>query len=183
MKAAYNSDGTVTLLHGTSSANAELIKAQGFKTSNPAAVAKMVEDEYNLPEGSVLNNRAYEFAKHRSDLDKVHFTSNFDVAAQYTVPEQLQDALTAAYWVLHPEIGDMNINDVHPKLKEWVSTEGKRLAQPKVLAVIMPWELIGDYAFSRKISLAEYQEIADGDLPDLVSIPVAMLVNVKVQET
>lgn len=171
----FNEDGTITLLHGTTALNADSILRDGFRPSNPAAVAAAVEHEYGLPKDSVLNHPWFEFAKNRQDLDKVHLTSNHDVALQYTVPEQLQDALNAAYSVIHPHSEDADFRDIKPKMDAWVKQESARLTKPVVLAVTMPWSAVGDHAFGRKLGLDEYKRIANGELPDNVSIPISAL--------
>lgn len=101
MNARYNPDGTITLYHGTTTVNGASILGQGFRASDPVAVAAWVEQEFKLPAGSVLGHSAYAFVRYRRDLDHVHFTSRWDVAIQYTVPEQVQDALAAVWWLLN----------------------------------------------------------------------------------
>lgn len=180
-KVGFNDDGTITVLHGTTTANAELIKKEGFKASNPAGIAAMVEKEYKLPKDSVLKNHWYQFPMGRSDLDHIHFTSDPKVAVAYTVPEQLQDALTAAYRVLHPEIADMKWGDVQPNLRKWINTEGKRLTKPEILAVKIPWKAVGQHAFGRVIDdMEEYKKITDGEPPRTFAIPLKSLKDAKI---
>src|SRR5213075_130531 len=101
-KVGVHEDGSVTLLHGTTKLNAEAILRDGFKPGNPQQVAAQLEKEYGLPEGSIYHHVAFEFARHRRDLDKVFFTTDESVADQYTTPEVVQDGLNAAHSLLHP---------------------------------------------------------------------------------
>jgi hypothetical protein len=181
IEAKYNADGTITMLHGTTEVNAASIVEHGFtRNSDPTAVARSIELEFGLPEGSVLNHSAFQFAKHRHDLDHVHFTSVLKVAQAYTVPEQLQDALLAAFWLKHPHAEDANVRDILPKADAWVQEQAARLTKPEVLAVTLPWEAVGDHAFGRKIGLQEYLLIANGDMPYSAAIPLSALTHAKV---
>lgn len=159
---------------GTAAANAARILLEGFKPSDPAKVAATVERALDLPEASVLKHFAFQFPLGRRDLDHVHFISKFDVAQQYTVPEQLQDALAAAYLITHekPEGVSRRFRDHQDA---WVKAQASRLTRPMVLAVTMPWAVLGDHGFGRRIELAEYLRIADGELPYSVAIPISAL--------
>jgi len=175
-----DSDGNVIALHGTTVLNAKSIREIGFKPSDPAAVAAMVEKEYGLSKDSVLKSHWYQFPMRRSDLDYVHFTGDAWTATQYTVPEQLQDALHAAYREMHPEIADMNFKEVEPTMNAWVKTEARRLTKPEVLVVKMPWKVVGDNAFGRTLSLDEYKKLAGDKLPHSFSIPISELKDVHI---
>lgn len=168
---------TVTLLHGTTVVNAESIRESSFKVSEPVRIAHWVEDEYHLPRDSVLKHVRYEFPRSRRDLDHVHFTTDHWTAQQYTVPEQLQDALESVYWIKHPDIGNKTHGEVEPRRREWMKRETKKFAQPEVLVVRVPWKLVGDHGFGRKLTLEEFGKITKGDykLPHNMSFPVKEL--------
>lgn len=166
--------GTITLLHGTTAANAAKILEHGFRPMNPEAVATEVAAAFGLPPAEIYDHIHFEFARHRRDLDHVHLTSDLATARAYTVPEVVQDALKAAWAILHP----VERQDLRPGLKlqqEWVAHEGRRLAQPAILAVTMPWPVFGDHAFGKKLALQEWLEF--GKLADLhsKSVPIKAL--------
>jgi GNAT superfamily N-acetyltransferase len=173
-----HSDGTVTLLHGTTKLNADSILKEGFKSGAPATVAAQIEKEYGLPKDSVLKNVSFQFASGRGDLDRVHLTSDPDTAAQYSIPEVLQDALSSVWSIQHPDIENFT-RDLAQEKSAWVKSEAARLTQPDVLAVRIPWSTVGDHAFGKKISLDEFKnnKFLKGDLDILrtVSIPMSAM--------
>jgi hypothetical protein len=179
-KVGIHDDGTVTLLHGTSDLNARAILREGFKAGQPQAVARAIEQEYHLPENSVLHNEAFSFARHRRDLDNAWFTTNEWTSDQYTVPEVLQDALTAAWIVQHPQDEDALEKVVGPSRREWVKREAARLTQPRTLAITVPWDVVGKHAFGRVLTLEEFKKagLTSEDLYN-VSLPVTALKNIK----
>ena len=168
-----NPDGTITLLHGTTALNAEHIREHGFKPISPEEIATTIAKEYGLHPRDVFNSVQFEFPRHRTDRDKVHFTSKPETALQYTIPEVVQDALRAV-WSLQNPSPEGSPRQWSAKMQEWVNREGQRLAKPEILAVTMPWGVVGDHAFGRPLSLEEYIDIHGGDLNHLHSISVPM---------
>lgn len=165
---------TITLLHGTTASNAAKILEHGFRPMDPKAVAAEIAAAFGLTTDEVYNHICFEFARHRRDLDHVHVTSDPETARAYTVPEVVQDALKAVWAILHP----VERQDIKTGLKlqqEWVSREGRRLAQPEILAVTMPWSVFGAHAFGRTLTLQEWLEF--GKLSDLhsKSVPIEAL--------
>lgn len=73
--------------------------------------------------------------------------------------------------------------DIIDAMQTWVKATARRLTTPMVLAVTLPWRAVGDHAFGRKIGLEEYKAIVDGELPDLVAIPLAALADAKCEPT
>jgi hypothetical protein len=176
-------DDTVTLLHGTSAINADAIMMGGFKPGNPAALAATLEKHYNLPEGSVLNHVAFEFAKGRKDLDRVHFTADEKVAQAYQVPEVLQDGLKAVHMLLHPQ--EDVTKDWHVAQQAFVDRESQVWAKPAMLAVTMPFEAVGNHGFGKKLTVEEYRALSvrfgwDATTFNNVSIPIAALQTAKI---
>ena len=175
-------DGTVTLLHGTTRINAEAIRQHGFLAGTPLALAATIEQEYGLPEGAVANHHAFQFAAKRSDLDRIHFTTDIDVAQQYTVPEVVQDALRSV-WSLQNPVENVSKN-WHADMQEWVKKEGRRLAEPEVLAVTVPWASVGEHAFGRQISLEEFKNHpalqGRSEILNNISLPLSALSSAKV---
>jgi hypothetical protein len=177
-KPGINSDGTVTLLHGTTALNAELIREQGFKPISPESIAATIAEEYGLKPSDVFNSIHFDFPKYRTDRDRTHFTSKPETAQQYTVPEVVQDALSAVWFLKNPpsdgEETRQRITRMYEWMYEWVKREGHRLAKPEILAITMPWEVIGAHAFGRPLTLEEYLDIYGDDLNHLHSISVPM---------
>jgi hypothetical protein len=112
----------------------------------------------------------------------VHFTSLPETAQEYTIPEIVQDALRAIWALKYGK----DYDDEGPlrgrlqKQQAWVKQEGARLAQPEILVVTMPWEVVGDHAFGRKLSLSEWLEF--GRLRDLhsISVPINALNKIRI---
>lgn len=182
-------DGSVTLLHGTTILNARDILRNGFKPGNPARVAAMLENFYKLRPGSVFNHVAFEFAKGRRDLDKIFFTTDEDVAAQYTIPEVVQDGLEAVYSMLYLKDVENMTRELHAHRATWKKAEGRKLAAPAVLEVTLPWDVIGAHAFGRHMTLPEFREIqakygegkTDSSFFNNVSIPISALRGARVR--
>ncbi len=177
-KPGINPDGTITLLHGTTALNAENIRDHGFRPTSPVEVAGTIAKEYGLQLRDVLDHIAFEFARTRTDRDRVHFTSIPETAKAYTVPEVVQDALRVV-WSL--KYGQEDVTRESRREQEaWVRREGERLAQPEVLAVTMPWEVVGDHAFGRKLTLEEWQKF--GRIQDLhsISVPIQALQDIRI---
>jgi hypothetical protein len=138
----------------------------------------MIAKEYGLQPSDVFDHITFEFARTRTDRDRVHFTSIPETAKAYTVPEVVQDALRAV-WSL--KYGQENVTRESRREQEaWVRREGERLAQPEVLAVTMPWEVVGDHAFGRKLTLEEWQGF--GRIQDLhsISVPIQALHDIRI---
>jgi hypothetical protein len=94
-KPGINDDGTITLLHGTSTINAALIREQGFKPFDALDVATVVAKAYGLKPRDIYDTVYYEFARSRRDVGKVHFTSSPETAQIHGIPESVRDALAA----------------------------------------------------------------------------------------
>jgi hypothetical protein len=173
-----NPDGTITLLHGTTALNAESIRRHGFRPSSPEEIAGQIAALYGLHPSDVFDHVTFEFARHRTDRDRVHFTSIPETALAYTVPEVVQDALRAV-WVLKYGTEHVSRESIGA-LQAWVRHEGEKLSKPEVLAVTMPWSVVGDHAFGRKLTLVEWQKF--GRLQDLhsISVPISALRNVSI---
>lgn len=176
----FHDDGTVTILHGTNELSARMIEREGFRPGDPANVARAIEREYGLPEGSVLNHVAFQFPKRRTDLDRVFFTGDPRTALAYTIPEVLQDALRAAYSIKFPHDDNALWKDVAPKQNAWADREGRRLGAPAIVAARVPWEAVGNHAFGRQIGFEEYRRIGKGKLPHSMSIPISALKDAKI---
>ena len=160
----------ITMLHGTTNIFAKSIRANGFQPGNPEKVAHWIEDAYDLPRGSVFQHPAFEFARGRRDLDRVHMTADPSIAVQYTIPEVIQDALKAV-WSLK-QISQSDRMD-WKNLQTWINQEGRRLVKPEILAVNMPFDVIGQHAFGKKLTLQDFLKIGL-DMSDLHSISVPM---------
>lgn len=180
---------TITLLHGTTALNAEQIRKHGFKASDALEIVKSVAKDYRINPRAVFDSVYFEFAKGRRDRDHVHFTSLPDTAAQYTIPEVVQDALKAIWEMTFgtKEFGEDVSRERSRALEAWVKREGDRLAKPEILAVTMPWKVVGDHAFGRKIeTMAEYIAIYDGDADEAlqglhsISIPIRALKGIRI---
>ncbi len=173
-----NSDGTITLLHGTTVSNAANILNHGFRPMRPAEVAGKLAAKYGLRPQDVLDHISFEFARGRTDRDRVHFTSDPSIAQEYTVPEVVQDALSAVWSMLYgsAHVTRESLREQHA----WVRREGARMAQPTILAVTMPWSAVGDHAFGRRLTLREWQ--AFGRIEDLhnISVPIRALHDVQI---
>jgi hypothetical protein len=173
-----NPDGTITLLHGTTALNAASIRQRGFLPASPVGVAIEIAALYNLRPRDIFNHVTFEFARHRTDRDRVHFTSIPTTAQAYTVPEVVQDALRAV-WVL--KYGTEHVSrESLQQLQTWVRREGEKLSAPEVLAVTMPWHVVGDHAFGLKLSLNEWLKF--GKISDLhsISVPIKALQDVSI---
>ena len=173
-----NPDGTITLLHGTTALNAASIRQHGFRSASPEQVAAQVAALYGLSPSDVYNHITFEFARHRTDRDRVHLTAIPATAQAYTVPEIVQDALRAV-WVLKYGQEHVTRETLH-ELQAWVRREGEKLSAPEILAVTMPWKVVGDHAFGRKLSLVEWQKF--GKLRDLhsISVPISALRDISI---
>jgi len=185
-KPGINDDGTVTVLHGTSTINAALIREQGFKPFDAMDVATVVAEAYGLKPRDIYDSVYFEFPRGRRDVNKVFFTSSPETAQVHGVPESIQDALTAVWAAKHPEWSQQDAatrDDVRKRekhRKEWIRKEAQRFGKPETLAVTLPWEVVGDNAFGKKLSLERYLEIVGGpqDWDDLLhnfSLPISAL--------
>lgn len=176
-------DGTVTLLHGTTKLNADRIRQLGFQAGTPHAIASQIEQRYQLPPGSVENHVAFQFAKGRTDLDRVFFTTDLSVAEQYTTPEVVQDALRAAWMIRNPT--ESVSREWRRSMDAWIKQEARRLAEPEVLAVNVPWAAVGEHSFGRKLSLDEFKNHPSirgaADVLHNVSIPISALRGAKIR--
>jgi hypothetical protein len=162
----------ITLLHGTTDVFAKSIRANGFLPGQPANVARWIEDEYDLPRGSVYKNVAFEFARTRHDLDRVHMTADPAIAKQYTIPEVLQDALHAVWLIKINKSDRLNA----PAQSAWMKEEGRRLVKPEILAVNMPFDVVGDHCWGKKLTLEDFLRIGlTIDKMHSVSMPMSAL--------
>ncbi len=173
-----NTDGTITLLHGTTAQNAVSIKSYGFRPIVAREVAEQIANLYGLDPVAVFNHIAFEFAKHRNDRDRVHFTSIPETAQQYTIPEVYQDALHAV-WIMTNGAEHVTREGLREQ-QAWMRQEGARLMRPEVLAVTMPWSVVGDHAFGKRLTLEEWQTF--GRIRDLhsISVPISALRDVRI---
>ena len=181
-------DGLVTVLHGTTRQNAEAILAGGFKAGDPARVAAEIERTYQLPKDSILTHVAFQFARGRRDLGKVHFTTDESVADQYSVPEVVQDALTSAHMLLHPTPEDVPFTkEMHAERKAWIDREARRLTEPALLAVTVPFETVGRHGFGKQFTLEEFKELlqrfpkAREDIFNNITIPLEALTGARIE--
>lgn len=178
----------VTLLHGTTRQNAEAILSGGFKPGNPASIAARMEREYGLPEGGIFNHVAFEFARGRRDLGEVHFTTDESVADQYSIPEVVQDALTSAHMLLYPLPEDVPFTKERREQRQaWIAAEAKRLMEPALLAVTVPFDVVGQHGFGKQFTLDEFKALltkfpdAHEDIFNNIRLPIAALTGVKIQ--
>jgi hypothetical protein len=97
---------TVELLHGTSSANWELIQQSGnLGRPCPArATASKLAGEFGLDPDLVLASTSFEFSLIRNGDPKLYLTCDPRVARRHAeiCSEVLDDALTACFRALHP---------------------------------------------------------------------------------
>lgn len=162
----------ITLLHGTTDVFAKSIRANGFQPGQPQKIANWIEDEYDLPRGSVYKNVAFEFARGRRDLDHVHMTSRPDIAVQYTTPEVLQDALKAVWLIKISKSSKMDWQG----MQTWTKREGQRLVKPEILAINMPFDVVGKHCWGRVLTLQDFLKIGlEIDDMHSVSMPMSAL--------
>ena len=147
-----------------------------------------MEREYGLPEGSIFNHIAFEFARGRRDLDEVHFTTDESVADQYSIPEVVQDALTSAHMLLHPLPEDVPVTKERlDQRKAWIAAEAKRLMEPALLAVTVPFDVVGQHGFGKQFTLDEFKALltkfpdANEDIFNNVRLPIAALTGAKIR--
>lgn len=178
-KSGLDAEGNFTLFHGTTATNARAILSGGFQKSDPVSVATMVEEKLGLPKGSVLNDPNYQFARGRTDLDEAHFSTDYNVAKSYTTPEQISDALRAAFFVSHPKMNDRPHSEVQPVYKKWYESQIEKFVEDrKVLQVTVPWSIMEKHGFGREISLREFRALLKeyGNLgKDNYSFPIESL--------
>jgi len=174
-----NPDGTVTLLHGTSEENARRIREEGFRAGSPKAVAARIAARYGVDADALYRSAHFEFPRHRSDLDKIWFTVDPWTAAQYTMPEVEQDALSGVWVLLHgwpPEEPGRERDAYLKRQKAWFQEEDAK-TRSFVLAVTLPKKIVGKYAWVQPMTKQDwdYIESGKGSLQGLlftVAIPV-----------
>ena len=174
-----NPDGTVTILHGTNEENARRIRDDGFRAGNPRAVAERIAARYGVDADALYRSVQFEFPRKRIDLDRIFFTTDAWTAAQYTMPEVEQDALSGAWVLLHgwpPEEQGPARADYLKRQEAWFKKEDAKV-RPFVLAVTLPRAVIGKHAWSRQMTKKDwdYLESGEGSLQGLlftVAIPV-----------
>jgi len=180
--AGLNPDGTVTLLHGTSAENVRRIRKEGFRPGDPRAVAERIAARFGLDADELYRSVHFEFPRNRSDLDRVFFTTDAWTATQYTVPEVEQDALSAAWVLLHgwtPEEQGADRNAYIARKKAWLEKEEARV-KPGVIAATVSRKIVGKYAWGRPMTEKDwkYLESGEGSLQGMlftVALPVREL--------
>ena len=132
---------TVRLYHGTSTLSTD----RGvLEPRDPAELASSLEDEFDLPPGSVLDHPAFRFSRDRARDQSVYFALDRRTAEGYAEArsEMVVDALSAAYRVIDPppEVVDS------PESREWAKRYeawktawyAKHAAHPVVVALDVP---------------------------------------------
>lgn len=153
--------------HGTSGRGAASIRAQGFRPSDPLAMVQLVAEHLGLTLASLWDSVELQFARNRTDLDRVFFTLSRSVAEQYRIPEAVQDALRAAHRLAG---GHRSHRDT------WVTEEANcLLGAGQILEVELPWHVVGAHAFGRLVSLDEWREWGDPSDLNNFSIPITSL--------
>lgn len=167
---------TFALLHGTTAANAASILAGGFRRSDPRSAAAVVAAAFDLTPSDIWLNEGFSFPRGRSDLDRVHFTTNPWTAWHYSVPEAIQDALAVAHRILCPPHHKEGSREYRAREKLWLAAAVPEVVSSRVvLRVEVPWAVIGDNAFGRVLTREDFRELLADELPETLSLPLPAL--------
>jgi hypothetical protein len=98
-------DDVIMFWHGSTAHAADNARADGaLRAQDPFAVAAAVERHFGLASGAVGEHAAYGFSRDRHRDPGVYLDDRPQIAVRYAQigSETLEDALRAAYQILHP---------------------------------------------------------------------------------